>query len=161
MKQHALFCEGERRNPPALRHMQRVGHFEFGLDRRPINTGDPAGLAEIVAAWDRGAEVEGWARYWGQIHGHIADRLDANPRLRDATLVVRFEDLCRAPRETLGAVLDHCRLPDRDGLLDQMAATIRFPSYYAPQFTPAEREAIARWTGATAERFGYPRSEPA
>ncbi|HET8702102.1 MAG TPA: sulfotransferase, partial [Nitrococcus sp.] len=38
MKQHALFCEGSRRSPRALAHLQRVGHFEFGLDRRPVNT---------------------------------------------------------------------------------------------------------------------------
>jgi len=163
MKQHALFCEGERRNPQALRHMQRVGHFEFGLDRRPVNVGDPAGVAEVAAAWDRGEEVEGWARYWSQIHDHVADRLAANPRLRDATLVLRFEDLCGSPRETLGAVLDHCGLSDREGLVERMAASIRFPSYYEPRFSPEEQATIARWTAATAERFGYPRgaSDPA
>lgn len=160
MKQHALFCEGERRNSQALRHMQRVGHFEFGLDRRPVNVGDPAGVADVMAAWNRGDEVEGWARYWAQIHGHVADRLAASPRLRDATLVVRFEELCRSPRETLGAVLDHCRLPDPDSLVERMAASIRFPSYYAPRFSPAEQAAIARWTGPTADRFGFPRPEP-
>jgi hypothetical protein len=75
MKQHALFCEGEQRNPLALRHMQRVGHFEFGLDRRPINAGDAACVAEVAALWACGEEVEGWARYWSHIHGYLADRL--------------------------------------------------------------------------------------
>src|SRR3546814_12886608 len=39
MKQQRLFCEGERRHPAALEHMRRIGHFEFGIDRRPINVG--------------------------------------------------------------------------------------------------------------------------
>ena len=64
MKQHALFCKGETRHPAALRHMRQVGHFEFGLDRRPINAGDADAVARTVAAWERGDEVEGWARYW-------------------------------------------------------------------------------------------------
>src|SRR3546814_7617019 len=34
MKQQRLFCEGERRHPAALEHMRRIGHFEFGIDRR-------------------------------------------------------------------------------------------------------------------------------
>jgi hypothetical protein len=155
MKQHALFCEGEQRNPLALRHMQRVGHFEFGLDRRPINAGDAAGVAEIAALWARGDEVEGWARYWSHIHGYLADRLTANPRLRSATLTVRFEELCRSPRETIRAVLDHCRLSASDAFVDRLAAKVHFPTYYAPRFSPAEMETITRWTGPTAERFGY------
>jgi hypothetical protein len=47
MKQHRLFCEQEAANVKALAHMQRVGHYEFGLDRRPINPGDDARTAEI------------------------------------------------------------------------------------------------------------------
>ena len=31
MKQHALFCEGCSRHPEAVKHLRRVGHFEFGL----------------------------------------------------------------------------------------------------------------------------------
>ena len=155
MKQHALFCAGERRHPAALGHMRRVGHFEFGLDRRPINAGDDGAIAAILAAWERGEEVEGWARYWAHLHAYVADRLDANPRLRDAAMVVRFEDLCRAPREAIRAVVAHCRLPAPEELVDRLAERIRIPAYYAPHFTPAERATIARWTDATAARFGY------
>ena len=156
MKQHALFCEGEGRSPKALRHLQRVGHYEFGLDRRPINAGgDGGGVAAILDLWARGAEVEGWARYWSHVHGFIADRLDANLRLRDAALVVRYEDLCRSPRDVLRAVLEHCRLPGADDLVERAAAGVRFPSYYAPGFTPDELDLIDRHTRATAARFGY------
>jgi hypothetical protein len=155
MKQHALFCAGEQRHPEALRHMQRVGHFEFGLDRRPINVGDPEALAAITDAWATGNEVEGWARYWAYIYGHVADRLDANPALSEASLVVRFEDLCRSPRAMLERTLAHCRLDAAPGWLDERSAAIRFPSYYRPGFAPAELETIERHTAATAARFGY------
>ena len=95
IKQHALFCAGGEHNPAAVRHLQRVGHFEFGLDRRPVNAGDPATIEQILACWQQGREVEGWARYWSHVYGHVADRLEASPELRDAALIVRYEDLCR------------------------------------------------------------------
>jgi hypothetical protein len=158
MKQHALFCVGEERHPEALRHMQRVGHFEFGLDRRPINVGDAACLAGITDAWGRGDEVEGWARYWAYIYGHLADRLAANPALQAASLVVRFEELCRSPYEMLARTLAHCRLDAVPSWLEQKSAAIHFPSYYRPRFAPAELETIERYAGETAARFGYPGS---
>lgn len=155
MKQHRLFCEGVARHPRALDHLRRVGHFEFGPDRRPINIGDKARTAEIQTLWRDGAEVAGWARYWADIHSFLADRLAANPALRAATHIVRFEDLCRAPREILGGMLAHCGLPDVDAVAAEAAGGIRFPGYYTPRFTRDELETIARETGPTAARFGY------
>ena len=154
MKQHALFCAGGRHHADSVRHLQRVGHFEFGLDRRPINTGDAAAIERVQACWDGGAEVEGWARYWSQIYGYVADRLEANPKLRAATLVVRFEELCRAPQATLAAVLDHCALSMTEDALAGLAAMLRFPTYYEPRFAPEELAAIARHTRTSAERLG-------
>ena len=46
MKQHRLFLDGQRGNPRAVRHLRRVGHFEFGQDRRAINPGDNWPTAE-------------------------------------------------------------------------------------------------------------------
>jgi hypothetical protein len=156
MKQHALFCAGESRHPEALRHMRRVGHFEFGLDRRPINAGVDDAVAGIVAAWERGDEVEGWARHWDHVYRFVADRLDADPEFRAAALAVRYEDLCRDPQATLRAVLGHCRLEAAGGWIEERAAAIRFPSYYRADFGPDELEVIARHTAETAARFGYP-----
>ena len=156
MKQHALFCQGCERHPEAVRHLQRVGHFEFGLDRRPINAGDPGRLARVTEAWQQGDEVAGWSLYWAHVYGNLADRLNANPALKEAALVVRFEDMCRAPRETLQDALTHCRLEASPSWLQDQAAVIRFPSYYRPRFTDDELATIARHTAATAHRFGYP-----
>ena len=66
----------------------------------------PALVARVAGAWGRGDELEGWSLYWAQVYGYLADRLDANPALREAALVVRFEDMCRAPHETLQQVTD-------------------------------------------------------
>lgn len=161
MKQHALFCEGSRRNPRALSHLQRVGHYEFGLDRRPVNAADDGATQEIVDLWARGAEIEGWARYWNHIHAYLAGALERNPRLREAALVVHYEDLCRTPRETVRRLFEHCRLPLSDELLERAGQRIRFPTYYEPRFTEQERNLIEQCTHTSAARLGLQRSEPA
>jgi len=154
MKQHRLFCEGEGRHPEALEHMRRIGHFEFGLDRRPINVGDGA-MPAILRAFHDGEEVRGQALYWASLHGWLADRLEANPALRAAVQLVRFEDLCGSPRDTLAALLAHCDLPDGGDLVAKAAERLRLPTYYRPDFTDAERATIAEITGPAARRLGY------
>jgi hypothetical protein len=155
MKQHKLLCEGERRNPRALEHMRRVGHFEFGLDRRPANAGDRACVEQIEWLWAKGQEVEGWARYWSHIYGFVAERLDANPQLRDAALIVRYEHLCSAPADLICAVLDHCQLQGADALTAQWASKVHAPSYYQPNFSQEEFETIDRITQPLAQRLGF------
>jgi Sulfotransferase family len=154
MKQHALFNRAETIEPRVLRHMQRSGHFEFGLDRRLINTGDPAAVENVRRLWEAGQELEGWAAYWSMIYSHVADVLDRHPAIRAATLVVRYEDLCQTPCETMSRILEHCRLPV-EGLVDLAERTCRQPDYYRPAFTAEEIETLRSATRATAERFGY------
>ncbi len=43
IRQHEWFARGQRKHRRALAYMKRSGHFEFGLDRRPMNLGDSAG----------------------------------------------------------------------------------------------------------------------
>lgn len=161
MKQHRLFCDGQRAHPEALTHVQRAGHFEFGLDRRPINVGDGDEVARIEALWRDGAEIEGWARYWSHIHHFLADRLEAVPALREATSVVRFEALCDAPADVLRDLFAHCRLDVDDDTLAREAAAVRFPAYYQRDFTAAEVETIRRLTDAAASRLGVGPNEGA
>jgi len=154
MKQHRLFIDGERAQPKALAHMQRVGHFEFGLDRRAINIDDEA-IAEVESCWNNGDEVTGWARYWALIHNHIADQLANDPDLNAAAKVIRYEDLCQSPHEQLRQVFEHCGLAIDGAQLDPMAERIHFPSYYEPGFSDDELAIIERETATAARCFGY------
>jgi hypothetical protein len=155
MKQHALFCAAEKAHPRALAYMRRVGHFEFGLDRRPVNAGDDEAIAAVEHCWQGGREVEGWARYWTHLYGYVADRLAASARLREAVGVIRYEDLCREPEKTLAELFDHCGLQNAQPLIAHAAPTIRAPTYYAPSFDAEDMATIARFTGPTRERLGY------
>lgn len=159
VKQHALFNKYCADNLRARRHLRRVGHFEFGPDRMAINTGEDGVAAEIEGLWAAGEEVRGWAQYWHSIHDFLLARLDANPALRAATLLVRYEDLCASPGETLRTLASHCGLDDPRGALSSFAAGIHAPSYYRPDFSDQDREIIRRQTETTAVKFGYARKK--
>jgi hypothetical protein len=155
MKQHRLFLDGQRDNPRAQRHLRRVGHFEFGQDRQPINVGDSAATADIVDLWRAGEEVRGWARYWSLVHNYIAGLIATDPALRQAIHLVRYEDLCATPRPTLASLLDHCGLSDSSGFLAEAATRFHQPTYYRPDFKAGEIAIIAEETAAAARLFGY------
>ncbi len=153
MKQHALFCEGERRNPRMLEHMRRVGHFEFGLDRRPIHLGPETD--DVLALWEAGEEVRGWAVYWRSIHNHLLGLIESDQGLAQAIQLVRHEALCEHPEETLAALARHCALDPQGPDISSFARRLRYPTYYRPAFSDAERRIIAEETGEVAARLGY------
>ncbi len=158
IKQHRLFSEGERANPKALAHMQRVGHFEFGLDRRVVHVGDAAVAHRIRAAWDAGRDVEGYALLWRSVYGFIHRQLETDPVLREHTLVLRYEDLCEEPERLLNELLAHTGLSHaRDTVLRRFADAITPPRYYQAGFTAHEEALIDEITAPTAALFGYNR----
>ena len=153
IKQHRLFKDGLAGNRRALDHMRRVGHFEFGPDRRPINASDDEAIKAIQDLWERGYEVEGQARYWAHLHGAIADQLEADERLRDAVLIVSYEDLCAEPLPMIRRLFEHCRLSISEDVVENLAAKVQFPAYYQPKFSDAERRMIDDITGPVTERM--------
>jgi hypothetical protein len=157
LRQHEWFSQGHREYPRALAFMQRSGHFEFGLDRRPINLGDSSRVQQILDDWATGHEAQGLARYWDMVYAYLARLLDTDDRVRAASMVVRFETLCESPAETLHAVLDHCALFEAESLVDHYAPLIRRPDYYANKLTSDDRTLVSEVTAATAVKWGYPR----
>ena len=158
MKQHQLFCGAGAEHPRAIKHLERVGHFEFGPHRRLINTGDTDLTQSIEDLWAKGEEVRGWARYWAAIHQHVADVLAQDSSLRDATLVIRYEDLCDDTDHWLAKLLDHCRLDDPKGrILSQYGGdAMSRPKYYKASFTQEDERAISEETREVSALFGYP-----
>ncbi|MFP5305368.1 MAG: sulfotransferase [Gammaproteobacteria bacterium] len=158
VRQHLRFSERHREDPRARRYMRRLGHFEFGLDRRAVHTGDERAAERIREAWAAGRDAEGYARSWSDVYRYVADRLDASPSLREAVLVVRHEVLCTRPEETLRRIFEHCRLPYDDATIARASAHVRrqpgLPA--ANDDAGAEAEEVRRLTAATAARFGYP-----
>lgn len=155
VKQHALFSDAERKSPGISAQLRRVGHFEFGLGRKPINPGDTPAIRAVLDCWAKGDEARGWAKYWALIYGATADRLATDPVLAERCRLVRFEDLCDRPLETVTEVAQHLSLPDDQATLATLAEGFHRPNYYKPSFSDAERAAILEETAVVAGRFGY------
>jgi hypothetical protein len=155
IRQHRHFSQGQQKHPRALAFMSRSGHFEFGLDRRPMNLGDSERVRAVLSAWAAGDEVRGGAIYWDMVHRYLAELLTSDPQVRQAAVVVRFETMCEHPVETLRAVLNHCALPETEPVINRHAPGIRVPKYYERNFSAADLAIIREETEATARLFGY------
>ena len=155
MKQHRLFCQEEGRDPRILRYMQRIGHFEFGLDRRVINTGDDERTRSIEALWQSGQEVRGWARLWASLYDFLLDQQAKDDGLRRLILTVRYEDLCNTPSESLAQVFAHAGLELSPALHARLTGELSRPTYYRPGFNADEEKAIREETEETAALLGY------
>ncbi|WP_281783232.1 sulfotransferase [Sinimarinibacterium flocculans] len=157
MRQHRRFAERHAADPRALRYMSRLGHFEFGLDRRPVHIGDGSEAAAIAAAWAAGREAEGYARAWNDLYRFVADRLDAMPALREAVLIVRHEDLCMEPERSLRRLFAHCALDAGPAYFERCVAQLRCGAVGGPGLDASDRQLIQQITAETAARYGYGR----
>lgn len=132
IKQQKLFSEYERKDQRVLDYMRRVGHFEFGLDRRPINFNNNDIINEITTFWDNKEEIKGWAKYWTYIHEYILEVLTSNKELASKILIVPYNNLCEHPYETLNKIYKHCDLEVKENYLNEQASTIKAPGYALP-----------------------------
>lgn len=149
MKQHRLFSEVETRDPRVLSYMQRAGHFEFGLDRRPVNFGDGESIIRIKKLWQEGHEVRGWAAYWSSAYSYIASLYEKNKSLAARMLVVSYEEFCKAPADALRKIYHHCELDVKDEVLQKQADRISAPDYYKPDFSDNDLAIIREETRQT------------
>lgn len=153
IKQHNLFTRGQQANPRARAHLRRVGHFEFGMDRAPIHTGDSVATEKIISAWEAGDQLSGWITYWNTLHNYLLERIVANHQLAAAARFVIFEQLCAEPRMQLAAITQHCGVDTDNTFISRAAARIQAPTYYKSGFSDAELVSIAHGTGATMDRI--------
>jgi len=151
MKQHRLFSSQGAGDPRITEHLGRVGHFEFGPGRLPINFGDLELTRSIEGMWEEGQEVRGWARYWASAYGYVARVLQNNPSLREASVVIDYRSLCSRPYESLKQVYAHCGLHMEEDSIRSQGERIAYPEYYAPSFTDEERAAIQEETAPAHE----------
>ncbi len=154
MKQDALFCEEQTANPKKLKHTYVTPRFEFGLNKRPIHFGDDAVAAMVVDALNQpGQQAEGWALYWDAAYRYVQDLL-VDKKIAPHIRVVRYEDLCEQPRDTLCAMTEFCELEGKDSV-ETFSETIHAPTYYQSPLTEQEQAVVVKVTGDTAKQFGY------
>jgi hypothetical protein len=154
-KQQDLFVRQQRKDPRTLAHTNASGHFEFGLNRRVIDTGSGK-KGEIDAAFARGDEIRGWALYWADIYGYVLKlRESLDEGRRDQVKILTYESLCAAPSEKMGEVFTFSGLEHYSGIIESYRDKIEVPSYYSPDFSDDDLQVIRDLTEEVAVPFGY------
>jgi len=150
VKQHNLFCTAEQSDPQVLTYMQRLGHFEFGLDRRANNLNNQELTKKIDECWsNRESELLGWALSWKNVYSYLFRLMKENKKLAKQTLWVDYDRLCREPEESLKKIYSHCKTEIAPSLIKQQAATISAPDYYRHEFSNQMLDEIRHHTEST------------
>lgn len=163
LKQHDLISRTHTHDPRWVATTRSVGHHEFGTQHRFINTGHTERTHTIRHAWDSGRRAYAFGMYWASIYGHVLDLIARDPAVRDATLLVRHEDLCTQPHETISRILNHTDLDPTsfNQIRDHYAQQLHPPRYYRATLNDTELSDLAETTTDTATRLGYHHPEPA
>jgi len=133
-----------------------IGHHEFGHNRVCINVDNTDEIQRIRKFWqNKKTYVKGWAHYWCSIYDFIAKSLDNNKKFKEATLIVKYEDLCRAPGKIIDEILAHTELPLKkfENIKKYYIKHLKNPTYYTPNFSKQELSDISEITKSTLVRY--------
>jgi len=131
-RQHMNFLNLHHRDAFARRYMADIGHYEFGLLRRPIAF---PRLQQLTA--DHSAEtLNYWLGYWIAAFEYILEN-------RSLVSIVSYEDLCLGSAEMVGHIFD-CLDLDPAGRLEAIAGSVRSPTMYAQRNFEANPNLISK-----------------
>lgn len=150
LRQHERFCHLENGDRAILKYMQRAGHFEFGLDRRPVNTGHPEDSRVIQQYFESGRNVEGYAEQWRVIYQYVNEiQSRANVKL------VSYEQLCAQADDVLTDLYQWLGLEASAEQHSFWRQHFSLPEHPRPILSAADEQSVWRITGDVAQSLGY------
>lgn len=154
IKQHKLLSEQQKTDERGTRYMRRHGHFEFGLDFRPINFGNPEMTNQILSYWNMGDIVSAYALYWSETYSHLFDTVQADENLKKNALFIRYDDFCNNTEERLAELLEFCAITEgKEEIISNWKDKISAPDYYKVDLSDEEQQRIKELTAETAKKF--------
>jgi hypothetical protein len=135
-----------------------IGHREFGTAKVCINLNNLEIIQQIRSLWNKkDTYMEGWAVYWAETYSYTHERLQMNPKLAKASLLVRYEDLCEKSEMTIDQIINHIEVDPEKFLQIKKyySKRLKKPAYYKTKFTAKEKKKVVQITGKIAEKFGY------
>ncbi len=148
IKQHYLFTKIEEKDSRLLNYMEWIGHKEFGLNRHPVYLGAPEEYERIINHWEKGEEIEGWARQWKYTYDFLYKGVLQDPALAERIYLLRYEELCAHPHEELEKLIQFCDIGQPSNL-KETAQNISPPDYYSLPFSNQEKQVISGITDKT------------
>ena len=131
--------------------MQRVGHFEFGADIRPVYLGRDDVYHSIVDLFKSGDMLRGYARYWAYVYGYVYARYVESP----SVYCYRYEDFCDNSAEMLTDIADFSGVSFKPAALEMWAEYIQRPTYYKTGLNARNLKIITEETHEVAALWGY------
>lgn len=138
MKQHYLLSKAQQKHKSGLRYMQRIGHYEFGLDRRPVNVGNQDVTDTIISHWQNGNEIKGWALYYKDLHDWLYNLLQQNSAAKNAIMIVPYAALCNESENVMKNIAAFLDIE----FTDSFATNLSAPTYYETGFTAEDKARI-------------------
>lgn len=157
-KQDMILRTLESADPRLLDWTKIIGHREFGSARICINLGSTETVEKIWKLWNSPETyARGWAVYWNAVYSYVHDKLESNPKLADAALVFRYEDLCEFPERIINEIVNHAEIDSASfrHIKEHYKSRLTLPTYYRTEYTEQEQNDILQETEETASRFGY------
>ena len=132
--------------------MQNLGHFEFGLDRRPLNFGNTELTSEIQSLLNNEENILGLAKYWSVIYSYVIELME-DEDINKNIIIIDFDKFCINPFDTLQYLYDHCNLYLEKSIVSEQAKTISAPSYYTHDFSYKDLAKIKSETDSVYEQI--------
>lgn len=155
VRQHANFSAIQKTDRRARNAMRRLGHFEFGLDRKPGFCGGAQTEARVAAAFAAGDDVAGYALQWQGTYQAVMQLREADSALAAATMIVRHEDLTATPCQTIAQILSFCGLTAPDDFLAGEAVRMAGHASTAPALSESDKARVIAATATARALFGY------
>lgn len=150
LRQHQRFCHLENEEAAILKYMQRAGHFEFGLDRRPVNVGQAEDSTLIREYFESGRDAEGYAEQWRVIYRYVNEiQSRANVKL------VFYEKLCANADEVLTDLYQWLGLEAEPAQHQSWQQRFSLPEYREPILSSEDGQTVWHITGDVAQSLGY------
>jgi hypothetical protein len=111
VRQHELFSSYAKNTLHLGRYLQAAGHYEFGPQRIPIQMG-PQSIQELKQAESSNQDHILYAIQWRDVYSKALTWLEANSQQEPRAVVVKFEELCKAPNLVWIKIRDCCDLGD-------------------------------------------------
>jgi hypothetical protein len=148
VRQDVLFTRLDAQDPAVAAHLARVGHFEFGPQKRALNSGDAEATQAIAACFDRGDVAQGYAHQWVAQYAYALDRMQHDAALANACLWVEHDRLCAHPVSNLESIAAHLALDETDSrrLVHAGRARLRSEDHADAPFDAATRRSIEQIT---------------
>ncbi len=121
---HKRLINMAKTDPAVSNAMDRLCHFEFGPQRRPIDLGDANAVNTTLAFWCGGQDTEGYLNQWMSIYRYVFEHYLSDSKIRSQIFLLDHLDLVRAPHQVISRLLKFLDLDNREDICEGLAQLV-------------------------------------